>query len=139
MKEATTFVGLDAHKKTIHVALLAPGSRVAVEWELQNEPAAVRRLGKKLLREGASRVQACYEAGPCGYAQQRQLQEAGVDCQVIAPSLPTKNCHAALSRAIGITCGYQSDSSSKRPGSSALSASTGNGIEEKRDKVCLMC
>jgi transposase len=85
VKEATTFVGLDAHKKTIQVALLAPGSRVAVEWEVQNEPAAVRRLGKRLLREGASRVRACYEAGPCGYALQRQLREAGVDCQDGSP------------------------------------------------------
>lgn len=87
MKEATTFVGLDAHKKTIQVALLAPGSRIAVEWEIQNESAAVRRLGKRLLKEGASRVRACYEAGPCGYALQRQLRELNIDCQVIAPSL----------------------------------------------------
>jgi len=87
MGEGTTFIGLDAHKKTIQVALLTPGSRVHVEWEVQNEPAAVRRLAKRLLREGTGRVRACYEAGPCGYALQRQLQEAGVDCQVIAPSL----------------------------------------------------
>jgi len=32
-------------------------------------------------------VQACYEAGPTGYALQRQLRAAGVGCTVIAPSL----------------------------------------------------
>jgi hypothetical protein len=35
----------------------------------------------------------------------------------------TEYCHAALPRAIGIICGYQSDSSSKRPVSSAFLAS----------------
>ena len=29
----------------------------------------------------------CYEAGPTGFALQRQLQAKGVDCRVIAPSL----------------------------------------------------
>jgi len=87
LSETSTFVGLDAHKKTIQVALLAPGRTVPLEWEINHEPAAVRKLARRLLKEGEGRVQACYEAGPCGYALQRQLKEAGVDCQVIAPSL----------------------------------------------------
>lgn len=87
MRETTTFVGLDAHKKTIQVALLSPGSSVPVEWEVHHEPSAVRRLAKRLLKEGTGRIRACYEAGPCGYALQRQLQAAGVECEVIAPSL----------------------------------------------------
>jgi transposase len=87
LSETTTFVGLDAHKKTIQVALLAPGRAAPLEWEINYEPAAVRKLARRLLKEGEGRVQACYEAGPCGYALQRQLKEAGVDCQVIAPSL----------------------------------------------------
>lgn len=69
----------------------------------------------------------------------RQVKECGRIRAARRRFLPTKNCHAALSRGIGITCEYQSDSSSKRPGSSALSASTSNGLEEKRDKECLMC
>jgi transposase len=32
-------------------------------------------------------VQVCYEAGPCGYALQRQIATARVSCQVIAPAL----------------------------------------------------
>jgi len=87
MNEPSTFVGLDAHKSTIVVAMLLPGHREPVEWRIANELAAVRRLGKKLQREGLGHVRCCYEAGPCGYALQRQLREQGIDCQVIAPSL----------------------------------------------------
>jgi transposase len=84
-----TFVGMDAHKKAINVAMLLPGKSEPVEWEVANEPAAVRRLAKKLEREASGgEVRCCYEAGPCGYTLQRQLEAAaGVVCEVIAPSL----------------------------------------------------
>ena len=32
-------------------------------------------------------VRVAYEAGPCGYALQRQLQGLGLECDVVAPSL----------------------------------------------------
>lgn len=83
-----TFVGMDAHKKAINVAMLVPGKNQPVEWQVANEPAAIRRLAKKLEREGAGEVRCCYEAGPCGYALQRELHRAGgVVCEVVAPSL----------------------------------------------------
>lgn len=83
-----TFVGMDTHKKAIHVAMLLPGQAEPVEWQLANEPAAIRRLAKKLQREAPGEVRCCYEAGPCGYVLQRQLEDAGgVVCEVVAPSL----------------------------------------------------
>ena len=42
---------------------------------------------RKLEREAPGPVQVCYEAGPCGYALQRQMTTARVSCQVIAPAL----------------------------------------------------
>jgi len=82
----TTYVGLDVHAQTIQVTMLRPdGERV--EWREANEPSAVRRLAKKLLRSAPGNIHACYEAGPTGYSLQRRLQEAGVLCDVIAPSL----------------------------------------------------
>lgn len=88
MKETITWVGLDAHKKSIHVAMLLSGRREAIQWELPNEKSAVRRLARKLQREASGgEVRACYEAGPCGYALQRQLGETGIVCEVVAPSL----------------------------------------------------
>jgi len=83
-----TFVGMDAHKQAINVAMLLPGARQPAEWQVANEPAAIRRLAKKLEREAPGEVRSCYEAGPCGYALQRQLEAAaGVVCEVVAPSL----------------------------------------------------
>ena len=40
---------------------------------------------RKLERQGEGAVQCCYEAGPTGEVVGRQLEEAEIDCQVIAP------------------------------------------------------
>ena len=90
MRKGITFVGMDAHKKAINVAMLLPGSRSPVDWQVTNEPAAVRRLVRKLRREASGEVRCCYEAGPVGYSLQRQImsdKSAGLICEVIAPSL----------------------------------------------------
>ena len=88
MGEAITFVGLDAHKASISVAMLLPGTTVPVEWRLPNESSAVRRMVRKVEREAPGEVRFCYEAGPCGYALQRQITESGnASCMVVAPSL----------------------------------------------------
>jgi transposase len=78
---------LDTSKSSIQVAMLLPGRREAVEWEIANDPKAVKRLAKRLRRDAVGELRVCYEAGPCGYALQRQLQEGGVACAVVAPSL----------------------------------------------------
>ncbi len=87
MKEITTYVGVDAHKKDLFIAMLIGNERTPVTWTVPNEPNAVRRLVRKLEREAPGPVRMCYEAGPCGYALQRQVATARVSCQVIAPSL----------------------------------------------------
>jgi transposase len=102
-QDGITFVGMDAHKKAINVAMLLPGAKQPVEWQVANEPAAIRRLAKKLVREAAGEVRCCYEAGPCGYALQRELEAAGgIVCEVVAPSLiPVKPGDSAASAAHG--------------------------------------
>jgi transposase len=87
-KHGITYVGMDAHKKAINVAMLLPGQRDPVEWQVANELAAIRRLAKKLEREAPGEVRCCYEAGPCGYVLQRELEATGaVICEVVAPAL----------------------------------------------------
>ena len=83
----TTYVGMDAHAASIRVAVLRPGAELADEWQLVNEPCGVKRLARRLTRMATGPVMACYEAGPCGFALQRQLQAEGLRCQVIAPAL----------------------------------------------------
>jgi transposase len=87
MEDVITYVGIDAHKKELHVAMLMGTGGTPVQWSLENQPAAVARLVRKLEREAAGPVQCCDEAGPCGYALQRQMTRGRVQCQVIAPAL----------------------------------------------------
>ena len=79
------YVGLDVHARTIAVSLLRDGATPREEWRLENEPRAVTALARRLRREDGD-VVVCYEAGPTGFALQRQLQAKGLECRVIAPS-----------------------------------------------------
>lgn len=87
MGQGITFIGLDVHKEAINVAMLLPGETRAVEWQVSNTEASLRRLVRKLGRFGAGELRLCYEAGPCGYAVQRTLKQLGLCCLVVAPSL----------------------------------------------------
>ena len=87
MKNITTYVGVDAHKKDLFIAMLIGDAPTPVTWTVPNEPAAVRRLVRRLERNAPGPVRACYEAGPCGYALQRQMATPRLSCQVIAPTL----------------------------------------------------
>ena len=87
MSEPITYVGIDAHKAELQVALLAPEAAEPVTWTVRNEARTVDRLRRKLERLAPGPVACCYEAGPCGYALQRQLDRGRVSCAVIAPAL----------------------------------------------------
>jgi transposase len=80
-------VGIDAHKKDLFIAMLVGDQATPVTWTVPNEPNAIRRLVRKLERDASGPVSVCYEAGPCGYALQRQMTTPRVTCQVIAPAL----------------------------------------------------
>ena len=88
MEGSITWVGIDAHKKTLAVAVLSPGSKLADEFTIDNTETAIRKLARRLTRAARGReVRACYEAGTCGFTLQRRLEAGGVMCDVIAPSL----------------------------------------------------
>jgi transposase len=87
VKQVTTYVGIDAHKKDLFIAMLIDQEKTPVTWQLANEPNAVRRLVRKLERDALGPVRVFYEAGPCGYALQRQMTTSRVSCDVIAPAL----------------------------------------------------
>src|SRR4249919_1052563 len=87
MKNVTTYVGIDAHKKDLFIAMLIGDASNPVTWQLANEPKAVRRLVRTLERDAPGPVRVFYEAGPCGYALQRQVTTTRVRCDVIAPAL----------------------------------------------------
>ena len=51
MKNVTTYVGIDAHKKDLFIAMLIGTRTTPVTWQLANVPQAARRLVRKLERE----------------------------------------------------------------------------------------
>jgi transposase len=87
MSEDISYAGLDVHKKSINVALLKPDESKPMQWQQVNNKASIKRLVRKLKREGGESVRCCYEAGPCGFGLQRTLRAAGIECEVIAPTL----------------------------------------------------
>lgn len=88
MEGSITWVGIDAHKKTLAIAVLAPRC-APEEFTIANDERSIRKLVRRLDRgAGGREVRICYEAGTCGYALQRRLEAGGkVVCEVIAPSL----------------------------------------------------
>jgi transposase len=87
MKQVTTYVGIDAHQKDLFIAMLIGNEPKPVMWQVANEAHAVRRLVRTLEREAPGPIRVFYEAGPCGYALQRQMATARVRCDVVAPAL----------------------------------------------------
>jgi transposase len=89
MDGSITWVGIDAHKRTLVLAVLHPERKEPEELEIANDERSIRKLVRRLERgAGGGEVRICYEAGTCGYTLQRRLESAGsVVCEVVAPSL----------------------------------------------------
>lgn len=86
------FVALDVSKDSHAVAEGGRDGEVRSLGAISSDPAAVRRLVRKLERPGA-RLRFCYEAGPTGHGLKHQIEELGHECAVIAPSLiPRRAC-----------------------------------------------
>jgi hypothetical protein len=77
------------HKDSIHAGILRPGSESVELRVMFNEESEIRKAFEQGM--GPHRqLRVCYEAGPTGYGLARQLQQMGIACAVIAPSLIPK-------------------------------------------------
>jgi transposase len=85
------FVAFDVAKRKHAVAIAEGGRRGEVRFlgEIENSPAAVERVAKKLAARH-DRLHVCFEAGPTGYELCRQIRDLGHDCMVVAPALIPK-------------------------------------------------
>ena len=72
----TVFVGLDVHKDSIAVAYAVGFGEVASLGSIGVLQRDLQRLCHRMQGKAAN-VEFVYEAGPCGYGLQRQLQAAG--------------------------------------------------------------
>ena len=85
---APIHLGLDVHKDTISVAILAPQREIPEVDRIPHDEASIRRLVAQF--PDPRQLRACYEAGPTGYELARLLDRMDVRCQVIAPALIPK-------------------------------------------------
>ena len=76
---APTHLGLDVHKDTISVAILAPDGHGPDVERITHDEASIRRLVGRFPEP--RRLRACYEAGPTGYELARLLPRQGVACR----------------------------------------------------------
>lgn len=84
--ETVRFVGLDVHKESIAIGVAEGTGGEPVH--LATVPNDTGQLIKRLSKLGrAAQLRCCYEAGPTGYGLHRDLNAAGIECVVIAPSL----------------------------------------------------
>jgi transposase len=78
---------LDVHRNTISFCVLKPGEREPWNGQIPNQPGRVRKLVQRIKAQARGSIRCCYEAGPCGYVLQRDLNAQDCECTVIAPSL----------------------------------------------------
>jgi transposase len=87
MNASVIYVGLDVHKDSIVIAVAREGREPAAKWKTIPYDGVRLRKTLKMLAKLGETLKVCYEAGPTGFGLCRRLQEAGMDCIVVAPSL----------------------------------------------------
>jgi transposase len=92
----TLHLGLDVHKELITIATAAAGHRhgeVRVYGTITNDLHALEKALAAIRKaHPGARLEACYEAGPCGFGIARRLAQWKIPCRVVAPSLiPTRS------------------------------------------------
>lgn len=84
------YVGMDVHKDSISIAVFEGTSSIPYsEILIKNGSTQVAKYFNKLKKTGAM-ILSCYEAGPTGFTLYRQLEEMGISCYVVAPSMLPK-------------------------------------------------
>jgi len=79
------YVGLDVHKRVISVCLLRQETGEMINEEVLNDRERLGRAVRRWSKWGELRL--CYEASGAGFVLKRWMDDLGVCCEVIAPSL----------------------------------------------------
>lgn len=87
MENTITYAAMDTHKKQHKIALHYPCREEIVEFTVDNTAEAIRKMVNKIRKQAPGDIEFCYEAGVCGFALKRRIEQLGCRCMVIAPSL----------------------------------------------------
>lgn len=87
--EDRIFVGLDVHKRSIHIAVRING-KLAATWVTSNDVTGVM-TALEPLHPGMKKV--VYEAGPTGYSLARAMKKEGWPIEVVAPGKTPKEAN----------------------------------------------
>ncbi len=80
------YVGLDVDDTSFHGCALTENQQEGLEFKTKSSSSdPCRTLEKFNTQKNALKI--CYEAGYLGYSLQRELQEKGYRCEIVAPSL----------------------------------------------------
>jgi transposase len=83
--------GLDVHQKSIQVELLVRDTGEVLREEVVNERERFVKAARRWQARLGGELRLCYEASQAGFVVKRWLEEAGIACEVIAPSLIPKS------------------------------------------------
>jgi transposase len=87
MENTITYAAMDTHKKHHKIALQYPNQEELVEFTVENNLRDIKKMVNKIKRQAPGEIEFCYEAGVCGFALKRRIEQLGCRCCVIAPSL----------------------------------------------------
>lgn len=87
MENTITYAAMDTHKKQHKIALHYPCREEIVEFTVDNTAEAIRKMVNKIRKQAPGDIEFCYEAGVCGFALKRRIEQLGCRGMVIAPSL----------------------------------------------------
>jgi len=93
MNTNTLYLGLDVHKDSIAIAIAQAGPKgeIRAYGTISNDLHALEKALTRIRKaHPRCRLEVAYEAGPCGFAIARRLQQLKVPCLVAAPSLIPK-------------------------------------------------
>ena len=88
-KEIVRTIGIDVHSETYSISTYNPKTETFIgECTVEAEAKNVIRYVSKLRKETAIPVSidVGYEAGPTGFGLKRELEKAGIRCNVMAPT-----------------------------------------------------
>ena len=87
MKDSNTWVGMDNHADSIKIAVFGErDEKPRQEYQIIPDSKGTLNLLKRM-KALPGKVHCVYEAGPCGYELYRYLNNHGIECVVVAPSL----------------------------------------------------